>query len=330
MLLKERRQTIRFCNKKSAMNNHLSIVEAKSLDMVVYLESIGFFAQKIRGYDYWYLSPLRGEKTPSFKVARKLNFWYDHGIGKGGNLVDFGVLFYRCSVKEFLQKLGETPAPNFSFHPPVSSTPSFPESEEKKLLITSVYPLTSPHFYHYISRRKINLEIAKLHLKEVAFELNGKSFTALGFENNGGGYELRNEHFKGSSSPKDVTLIGGDHVDTIAVFEGFFSFLSYLSLEQKTKEENNISLSEEQTNFLVLNSLSFFEKSRSIMESHHSVSLYLDRDAAGIKATTQALDWSQKYKDKSSLYKGHKDLNDFLIVRQKKEQRERQRRGRHL
>src|SRR4028118_2104934 len=115
------------------MSSHFSIGEAKLLDMVMYLESLGYFAQKIRGYDYWYLSPLRDEKTPSYKVARKLNLWYDHGIGKGGNLVAFGVLFYRCSVKEFLQKLGEKPVPNFSFHPPVSSPPSSLESEEKKL-----------------------------------------------------------------------------------------------------------------------------------------------------------------------------------------------------
>jgi len=31
---------------------------------------------------YWYLSPLREEKEASFKVNRKKNVWYDHGIGK--------------------------------------------------------------------------------------------------------------------------------------------------------------------------------------------------------------------------------------------------------
>ncbi|RYE28738.1 MAG: DNA primase [Sphingobacteriales bacterium] len=222
------------------MSNHLSIMEAKSLDMVGYLESLGYSAQKIRGHDWWYLSPLRDEKTPSFKVDRKLNLWYDHGAGKGGNLVDFGVLFYRCSVKEFLQKLMEVPIQNFSFHPPISSLRSSPESEEKKLFITSVKPLTSPRFYNYISSRKIDVVIAKQYLKEVAFELNGKPYTALGFENNSGGYELRNEHFKGSSSPKDVTVIGRGHSENVAVFEGVFSFLSYLSFIKKIEEEREV------------------------------------------------------------------------------------------
>ena len=69
------------------------------------------------GSDYWYLSPLRLEKDPSFKVNRKLNVWYDHGIGKGGNLIDLGILLFNCSVSEFLEKLGSQGYQNtFSFH----------------------------------------------------------------------------------------------------------------------------------------------------------------------------------------------------------------------
>ena len=59
--------------------------------MVDYLEKLGYMPQKIRGNDYWYLSPFRQEKEPSFKVNRKLNAWYDHGTGRGGNIVDFGM-----------------------------------------------------------------------------------------------------------------------------------------------------------------------------------------------------------------------------------------------
>jgi hypothetical protein len=44
---------------------------------------IGFEPKTIRRNDYWYLSPLRNEKTPSFRITRKLNVWYDHGMGKG-------------------------------------------------------------------------------------------------------------------------------------------------------------------------------------------------------------------------------------------------------
>lgn len=70
----------------------LSFAEARKIDLVQYLSDLGFEPAKIRSNDYWYLSPLRQEKTPSFKVNRKLNVWFDHGIQKGGNLVNFGML----------------------------------------------------------------------------------------------------------------------------------------------------------------------------------------------------------------------------------------------
>lgn len=80
----------------------LSCKDARQLDLVDYLASIGHHPQKIRNQDYWYLSPLRQERTPSFKVSRRLNMWYDHGIGKGGNLIDFGLLYFNCPVSDLL------------------------------------------------------------------------------------------------------------------------------------------------------------------------------------------------------------------------------------
>lgn len=312
------------------MKRMILCAQANEMDLVNFLQSIGHQPSKIRSNDYWYFSPFRQEKTPSFKVNRKLNLWYDHGDGRGGNLVDFGVLFYRCSVGEFLHKLADNPALLPSFQPPLSTPQPAQQPDEKRLEIIAVNPVSQPRFCHYLCRRKVEVEIAKLYVHEVTFGLNGKPFTALGFRNNSGGFELRNEHFKGSSAPKDVTFIERHPSENIAVFEGFFSFLSYLSLAHKTEAGNRLPLSEGQTNFLILNSLSFFEKSRSLMERHHSIHLFLDRDAAGVKAQEQALRWSQKYKDKSALYTGHKDLNDFLTHHETTQQRQSLRRGRHL
>ncbi len=86
---------------------HFSLQEVKQLDMVEYLEKLGYQPRKIRNNDFWYLSPLRDEKTASFKVNRKLNAWYDFGLGQGGNIIDFCILYHNCSVSELLQKLPE-------------------------------------------------------------------------------------------------------------------------------------------------------------------------------------------------------------------------------
>src|SRR5690606_11220770 len=83
----------------------LSIDEAKGIDMVDYLSRLGYQPAKIRNVDYLYCSPFKNEKTPSFKINRKLNCWYDHGPGNGGAILDFGIQFYGCIISEFLQKL---------------------------------------------------------------------------------------------------------------------------------------------------------------------------------------------------------------------------------
>ena len=111
----------------------LSISEAKAIDMVDYLSGLEYQPVKIRNSDYWYCSPFRNEKTPSFKINRKLNCWYDHGPGNGGNIKDVGIEFYRCSVGEFLQKLNS----DFSFHQPVIQTAETTESESKLTMLQS-------------------------------------------------------------------------------------------------------------------------------------------------------------------------------------------------
>ena len=93
-------------------NNNVNLQEVKQIDIVEYLEKLGYQPQKISNKDYWYLSPLREEKEPSFKVNRDLNVWYDHGTGKGGSIIDFGILYHDCSIPGFIQKLSKS----FSFH----------------------------------------------------------------------------------------------------------------------------------------------------------------------------------------------------------------------
>ena len=55
----------------------ISCEEIRKTDMVQYLSRLGFEPKKIVRADYWYLSPLRNEKTPSFKINRSKNCWFD-------------------------------------------------------------------------------------------------------------------------------------------------------------------------------------------------------------------------------------------------------------
>jgi len=299
---------------------NLTCTQAKQIDLVDYLATLGYQPQRIRNNDYWYLSPLREEKTASFKIDRRLNLWYDHGSRQGGDLIDFGTLYYNCSVSDLLSRLS---GHNISFQPPIIPSSNQPahlslagekkEADGSKILILSSRPLADRPLLDYLESRCIPLEVATRFSEEVDFLLYGKQQKAIGFTNSAGGYELRSKHFKGSSSPKAVTFID-NHTGSLTVFEGFFNFLSYVSLYGKHEQP--------QANYLVLNSLAFFQRSIPIMEQHKTINLYLDRDAAGIKCTAQALRISSRFKDGSHLYENYEDLNQFLISTRPQKQAE--------
>lgn len=297
------------------MTQRILCSQANQIDLVEYLEKLGYKPQKIRGNDYWYLSPLRDEKTASFKVNRSKNVWYDHAIGKGGGVVDFGKLFYQCTVKDLLSKLENEKGINVSFHPqknPIAGEKKEHSIQPGKITIISSAEINNQTLRNYLQSRQIPLDIAKQFCREVRFELYGKKHLAIGFQNPAGGYELRNYYFKGSSTPKEPRLIIQNAEKELAVFEGFFSFLSFKTLKQ-INEKMGIELPKLHTDSLILNSLSFFEKSRELMEKYSTVHLFLDRDKMGKQNTQQAIQWSDKYKDQSKFYQRFKDLNEFLI-----------------
>lgn len=278
----------------------LSIEEAKKIDLTNYLSSLGHEPVKIRNVDFWYCSPLREEHEPSFKVNQKLNVWFDHGLGKGGNLIDFGILYYGCSVSEFLQKLDT----NFSLQQPSLIPSNKSTTTENKIKILGDFPLTSPSLLRYLVQRKIPIEIAIEFCREVRYELNDKIYFGIGFKNDSGAYEIRNPYFKTSSSPKDITTINNGS-EEVAIFEGFIDFLSFQATTKNQPEKGQ--------DFVVLNSVSLFERARPFMENHNQINLYLDRDVSGLKYTERALSMSSKYRDQSTLYKNYKDFNDWVM-----------------
>lgn len=285
--------------------------EFNQLDIVDYLLSLGYKPVKISGSDHWYSSPFRSEQTPSFKVNRKLNVWYDHGLQKAGKLVDFGVRFYNCTLNELLQRSSHQN--NLSFHQQKAGDQaaffSGAGEKEKIIVVDARHPIRLLSLQEYLQFRKIPLEIANRFCKEIDFSLYDRKYTVIGFQNSAGGYELRSAKFKGSSSPKDVTLFGNNPSREILVFEGLMDFLSYQAIHQR----KFIMMTKQQPNFLVLNSIGFFEKMKPQLEKYPSIHLYLDRDNKGQSLTKEVLSISKKYRDESLIYKNHKDLNEYLM-----------------
>lgn len=278
------------------------IERVRQTDMVAYLSRIGIQPAKVLGVNYWYHSPFRNEKTPSFKVNRSLNRWYDFGEGTGGSLIDFGVRYHQCSVTDFLSAFRQD-----VLLLPVAPVPDAVNTrpQESKIRILQEKPLQNPVLLSYLARRCIDIDLARMYCSQVHYELSGKPYYAIGFANDSGGYELRSPYSKISTSPKDITTIR-QKSPVMAVFEGFFDFLSYRSIHHSQNMHAE--------NYLILNSVAFFSRARPLLENHPEVHLYLDLDQTGRLLTSRALAENRHWTDKSMLYQGFKDLNEYLIA----------------
>ena len=236
-----------------------------------------------------YLSPLREERTPSFKVDYVRNLWYDFGLGEGGTLLTLVMRLERCdryaairilSSGEIRQAESTSLSSGIYERPAVGGvSPVLRPAAVPALRILSDAPLRHPALVGYLASRGIVPPVAAAFCREVRYEINGRAFFAVGFRNDAGGWELRSARFKGGSSPKHITTID-NRSDTVIAFEGFMDFLAYLSL--KHPERLRIDAA-------VLNSVVNLPKAVPFISRHPVIRTFFDNDEAGRKATADLI-----------------------------------------
>lgn len=282
---------------KRKRTNTLTCERARAFPIEKALAKIGHFPAKTTPKEAWFLSPFRSETQASFKVCKKLNRWYDHGAGKGGNVIDLICQINRLSVKDTLLFLSYD-EPLFSFQ----QQPIFEKkkSKDEKVIITNVKPISHPALLGYIKSRGISIRTAKNYCKEVHYTFKGNPYFAIGLQNESGGWELRNKYLKNCTSPKDITIIGNGY-DILTVTEGMFDLLSILAFRPDLRQKSD---------FLVMNSTVFIEKTISILKGYSSIELYMDNDSNG-RSVAKTLMERRGAKDMSSIYMGYKDMNEW-------------------
>lgn len=67
-------------------------------DLVEYISQYTDFEEK-HG-EYWALSPLKDEKTPSFSIGTDRRHFYDFSSGQGGNIIDFIMAYNHCGFSK--------------------------------------------------------------------------------------------------------------------------------------------------------------------------------------------------------------------------------------
>lgn len=281
--------------------------QAKKIGLVSILKKINAIEKKKTKNEIWYLSPLRNEQDASFKIDVSKNLWFDFGLGKGGNVLDFVMLYLQCDLKEALTYLSDT---SLSFHQPkVFYEGISKEDKPSSFEIIKKQHLQNIALVNYLKSRCIPLHVASIFCFELYYRNNGKNYFSIAFENDSRGIELRNKYFKGCVGPKDIRTIKNGS-NTVNLFEGFMDFLTFLHLPNvDANADDNI----------ILNSLSLVQKTIPSLKQYHQVNLYLDNDQAGNKYAKILMEEIEtKVKDCRSLYENHKDLNDFYKYQKSK------------
>ncbi len=287
----------------------MKISELKQFQIVDFLKSLGLEPVKSTGKELVYYSPKTNEKTPSFFVNPNKNVFCDYSSNERGDiirLVQYLNDFDFTTACKYLETIGngyvfQSDANSFSFcGKPLHDNPTTPPNT---ISINNVKPLQANSLISYCEGRKIPFQIAYKYLKEVHYTNNNKSYYSLGFVNDRGGFELRNQHFKGCTTPKGITTFEVPESKDVYLFEGFFDLLSAFVHFGTSKALNTV---------IVLNSLTNIEKAKERLKEAQKIHCFLDRDIQGIKAVVKLSEIFQVI-DKSKIYQDYKDFNDFII-----------------
>ena len=277
-----------------------------SIKLEEVLVSLGHHPTKQNEKEAWYRNPFATENQASFKLDKRNNIWYLHSEGIGGNNIDFMKKYLKSSVKEVLEW---TEKQNFSSFQPQKDYHS--KSSSLNYNITEIKELQNENLKIYLQQRGLSPTVYSL-VKEVHFAIGEKKLYAIGFENLSGGWELRNPFYKGSLLKKDISIIKLNNENQnetgkrIVVFEGFMDALSFVEMKPFFIGD-----------LLVMNSISLLNRTKEHLKIYSEIHLFLDNDKAGETCKNSILKSFPEAKDHSEIYTLHKDLNDYLLSKNK-------------
>jgi len=286
--------------------------EAKNISIRAVLESFSLFPSKENPRTAFYFAFDREEKTPSLSVDFINNTAFDFGTGKSYDSISIVQAMKRCSVSDALKYLEpfdfsfQKQKQNLNLHQNLKV-----ESLPKGYEIIDVKEIQHPALLDYLKSR--NVEDQKKWVEEVHYRMNDKNYFGIGFKNDSGGYEIRNAYSKICLGKKDSTSINNDSKG-VRIFEGFFDFLSFKKVENYLEKETS--------DYIILNSVSMVHKIKKALENYNNIELYFDNDEAGTRAVELVKNEMKNAEDCRVLYSGFKDVNEWLIQNNPREERQ--------
>lgn len=279
-----------------------------SIPLEEVLLSLGHLPTKQNEKEAWYLNPFASESQASFKLDGRLNAWYLHSEGIGGNNTDFMRKYLNASVKEVLEWAEKQNFSSFqNQNVPYQKFENLPKAYE----IIEIKNVRHPALLEYLNERKVQSQTD--FLNEIHYRMNDKSYFGIGFKNDSNGYEIRNKYSKICLGKKDISKIENGS-DSLRIFEGFFDFLSFKALENE--------LQKQPSDYLILNSVSMIHNIKNSLGKYDKVELYFDNDEAGNRAVEIIRNETKKIEDCRVLYSDFKDLNEYLTKKTEEVQKQ--------
>lgn len=298
----------------TAMNNeYYDLQYIKAIPIGDYLHACGIEpAKRYNGYALYH-APYREDPNASLKVDFRQNLWHDYGTSQGGSIIDLVMQMQGCSAYEAMAHLAKGKAITLAFssfhretHTGQIRGEQRPSNVRHILFISEELPQYLQNYLREV--RRIDLAVASPYLRHIRYEVGGREYSAIGFANRAGGYELRDDKtFKGTIAPKDISVVAGKANNApLCIFEGFIDFLSYLTMKGK----ESISPS------IVLNSVSNLPRAIAYLCENGilSVRAFFDNDEAGRQALQSIQSSGIKVEDMSRHYARYKDLNEYHVA----------------
>jgi hypothetical protein len=285
------------------MSDFISAKEIKEqVSIVDLLSRLGYEPVPRHGREKVYISMIREDDTsPSFTVNDDLGVWFDHGLRKGGNIIDFGLTYWKgLDFNGVLDKIRQVSMMSTSEKRPLRPRKSV---KLPHYIVEKVRDIgTHPAITDYLKSRAV-FEPAKKYLSEVYYFLEDekgerKNYFAAGWQNENNGWEVRNKYFKGCHGSKAITFISGNLKKT-SVFEGFINFLSW-KVEHPDRDDS----------IIVLNSVALLRAGIEKGKAFSAIDIFFDRDKTGLGATKEFIKALPYASDRSAAYDGFNDYNN--------------------
>lgn len=257
---------------RTTIDNHVDIWTKLSISSL--LNYLGHSPEKSdKGHEiYSRILPDSSAEHPTFVLNTKLDVWFDRSLSAGGTLKDFAARYWpgvpEGTIIEKLESVYRHAAPQRRQRPSgrvkrarrVTWMPHYEFSHCQALG-------TTPYITHFLKGKGL-WEKADSNLMEVCYfssDQKGarREYTAVGWPNEKGGWEILSPHLRGRIGPRGMTFIERSR-RALAIFLDFGDYL-----------ENRAPLYRDYASVLIVNSAALIPSALQRAASFNSIRLFL-------------------------------------------------------